>query len=116
MRQGDSIPWPFVALACVVGLSAMCWRHARPPACPACGVPLAEETSAVVTDSAPVVETVYWCPRCGHVSAQRTGRRLEAQARGPAARARATARTGSARAVWTRGAAPFYDATGKLID
>jgi hypothetical protein len=72
MGQGDAIPWLFVALVCVVGLSALYWRHARPPACLDCGVPLTEETSAVVTDSPPVVETIYRCPRCARMSAQRS--------------------------------------------
>ena len=71
MWQGESIPWLFVALVCVVGLSALYWRHSRPPACPDCAVPLTDEGSAVVTDSPPVVETVYRCPRCARASVRR---------------------------------------------
>ena len=64
--------WLFVALVCVVGLSSMYWHHVRPPACPHCGVRLFEDTSTVVTDTPPVIETVYRCPRCAWARAQRS--------------------------------------------
>jgi len=63
----------YLALAALVLLGAFfVWQSlGRPPRCAACGLPAETLRDELLHEMPPIVQIVFWCPRCAELVSRR---------------------------------------------